>query len=91
MGEILSGVKGPNGKVLEDCVAYGWGSIAKVKVDQDSGDIENIERIETPEDTNFKTRYLKYLEQQFLRKEPTSEALSQFLSLYTSGSYKHMS
>ena len=75
MGEVLLGVKAPNGKVKENVIAKGWGSIAKVSVDKTSGDIGNIEREETPEDTQFKNRYLKYLEQQFSSKEPSSEAL----------------
>lgn len=51
MGEVLEGVKAPNGKILSGVIAKGWGSIAKVSVDQESGDIGNIERVETPEDT----------------------------------------
>lgn len=51
MGDILVGVKAPNGNVLSDIIADGWGSIAKVSVDPQSGDIGNICRQETPEDT----------------------------------------
>jgi hypothetical protein len=48
MGDILKGLEAPNGKVLEEIIADGWGSIAKVQVDKTTGDILNIERQETP-------------------------------------------
>ena len=44
MGDVLKGVEAPNGKVLDEIIADGWGSIAKVIVDQTTGDIQSIER-----------------------------------------------
>ena len=90
MGDVLEGVKAPNGKVLKGVIAYGWGSVARVSVDQKSGDIGDINRVETPEDTKFKNTYLKYLEKQFGCKETASEALCSFNTLYTSGSFKEL-
>ena len=43
----------------------GWGSLAKLKVDRDTGGIELAERQPTNQDVLFAAHYISYLEDQF--------------------------
>ena len=43
----------------------GWGSSVRIQVDNATGEIDYVERMEQPEDELYKTLYLKFLENQF--------------------------
>lgn len=40
----------------------GWGSTINIQLDNSTGNIDHAERCESPQDTQFKERYIAYLE-----------------------------
>lgn len=50
MGKEIKNITAPNGKILSGIIAGGWGSIAQIAVDGDTGDIKNISRVPTKDD-----------------------------------------
>lgn len=68
MGREIKNIVAPNGKKIENVNPGGWGSVAHIAVDGESGDIKNIERVPTKEDQLYMKNYLKFLDKTF--KDP---------------------
>lgn len=54
-----------DGREVRGIVPSGWGSVAHVRVDRTTGEIEYAERMTTPEDGMFAVHYINYLERHF--------------------------
>ena len=54
-----------DGREVRGIVPEGWGSVAHVRVDRTTGEIEFAERMTTPEDGMFAVHYINYLEKNF--------------------------
>lgn len=54
-----------DGEEVRGIVPSGWGSIAHVRVDRTTGEIEYAERMTTPEDNMFAVHYINHLEKHF--------------------------
>ena len=54
-----------DGREVRGIVPEGWGSVAHVRVDRTTGEIEFAERMTTPEDGMFAVHYVNYLEKHF--------------------------
>ena len=54
-----------DGNEVRGIVPSGWGSVAHVRVDRTSGEIEHAERMTTPEDAMFTVNYINFLEKNF--------------------------
>ena len=73
MGEEIKNITAPNGRKIEDTIARGWGSMAQISIDGNTGDVKDIKRLTTREDEAFKQMYLSFLEKQF-QEEDASKA-----------------
>jgi hypothetical protein len=51
----------------------GWGSIAHIAIDGESGDIKGVDRVPTKEDELFMQNYLRFLENEFEFEDFSSE------------------
>lgn len=65
MGREIKNIIAPNGKKIKNITPSGWGSVAHISVDGESGDIKNIERVPTKEDQLYMQNYLEFLEKSF--------------------------
>jgi hypothetical protein len=50
MGREIKNLTAPNGSTVSNVIPGGWGSIAQISVDGETGDIKGIHRVPTSED-----------------------------------------
>lgn len=58
-----------NGQEVRGVEPHGWGSLAHIKVDNETGEIVDAERVTTPEDSMFAVHYIWFLEKEFARMD----------------------
>ena len=73
MGREIKNIVAPNGKNVTNITPGGWGSVAHIAVDGESGDIKNIERVPTKEDQLYMQNYLEFLSKSMEKKGTIDE------------------
>ena len=65
MGNEMNGFIGPTGHAVKGIIPSGWGSMAQVRVDKSTGEVDQVVRMHTPQDAKFATRYINFLQTLF--------------------------